>query len=92
MLSASDDGTARLWDPAVQPQLQLVRETVGPLEEAEYVGAGDRIVVAGPGRQALVLRPDDGRVVDSIVAKAPVTAVASSHGRGARSRSRPDAS
>ena len=78
VLTASDDGTARLWDVAVQPQLQLVRQTVGPLEEAEYVGAGDRIIAAGPGRQALVLRADDGRVVDSIVAKAPVTAVASS--------------
>jgi WD40 repeat protein len=78
VLTASDDGTARLWDVAVQPQLHLVRETVGPLEEAEYVGAGDRIVVAGPGRQALVLRVADGKVVDTIVAKAPVTAVASS--------------
>jgi WD40 repeat protein len=78
VLTASDDGTARLWDPAVQPQLELVRRTAGPLEEAEYVGPGDRIFVAGPGRQALVVRPEDGRVVGSIVAKAPVIAVASS--------------
>ena len=47
---------------------QLVRRTVGPLAEAEYVGSGDRILVAGPGRQALVLRPDGRAVVDSIVA------------------------
>jgi WD40 repeat protein len=78
VLTASDDGTARLWDPAVQPQLGLVRRTSGPLEEAEYIGAGDRILVAGPGRQALVLRAGDGRVLESIPARGPVLAVASS--------------
>jgi WD40 repeat protein len=78
VLTASHDGTVRLWDPAVQPQLQLIRRTAGPLEEAVYVGAGDRLLVAGPGRQAFVLRAQDGRVLESIPARGPVTAVASS--------------
>jgi WD40 repeat protein len=77
VLTASDDGTARLWDPEVQVPLELVRMARGPLKQAEYVGK-DRIVVAGPGRQALVLRAEDGRVVDSIAVTAPVAAVASS--------------
>jgi WD40 repeat protein len=76
-LTAGDDGTARLWDPAVQPQLQLVRRTSGPLDEAEYIGAGEQILVAGPGRQALVLHGEDGRVLESIRARGPVRAVAS---------------
>jgi WD40 repeat protein len=78
VLTVSDDGTARLWDPAAQTHLELVRRARGPLEEAEYVGEGGRILVAGPGRQALVLRAADGRVVESIPGKGPVTAVAAS--------------
>ena len=78
VLTASSDGTARLWDPAVQPQLELVRRTRGPLAEAEYVGNGKQILVAGPGRQALVLRAADGHVVDSIPGGGPVRAVAAS--------------
>jgi deazaflavin-dependent oxidoreductase (nitroreductase family) len=78
VLTVSDDGTARLWDPAAQTHLGLVRRARGPLEDAEYVGKGGRILVAGPGRQALVLRAADGRVVESIPARGPVTAVAAS--------------
>ena len=79
VLTASTDGTARLWDPAVQPQLELVRRTRGPLAEAEYVGCrrsrsslparADRRLSCGSRRPAR-RRRFDGR--------GPVRAVAAS--------------
>jgi WD40 repeat protein len=78
VLTTSTDGTARVWDPRTQPQLGVVVRTAGPVAEAEYVAPGALVVVAGPGRRARVVRASDGRLVRTIVARGPVSAVAAS--------------
>ena len=76
VLTASNDSTARIWDPAIQPQLDVVMRTRGPVSEAEYNASGARIVVAGPGRKVRVISAGDGRLVRSFAAPGPVHAVA----------------
>ena len=70
VLTASDDGTARLWDPAIQPQLELV------VPGAAATGRG-RVRVAGrpdhrrrPWLEGALLR-NDGRLLDEIDAGGP---------------------
>ena len=56
---ASDDGTARLWDPR-QPTLQVVARENGPILGASYAGQGC-IAMAGPGPGAGLIRASDGK-------------------------------
>ena len=52
-LSVSYDGTVRVWDPRKSESIRVFTGHNGGVRDAEYVGAGDRIVSAG----------DDGRVL-----------------------------
>ena len=78
VLTASEDGSARLWDPQTQPRLRTTLQEPGPLEGATYVGRGDLILVAGPGRQALLIRASDGKRARVLHAAAPVSAAVAS--------------
>jgi WD40 repeat protein len=78
VLTGSADGTARLWDPQNRPQLGPLTTESGPLLQATYIGAGGRILTAGPGREALLLQATDGHRVGRFRVPARVTAVAAS--------------
>ena len=78
VLTASDDGTTRIWDPAIQPKLGVLHRAGGPVVSAAYIGRGDAVLVAGPGSRARVIRTADGRVLRTIDANGPVSAVAAS--------------
>jgi WD40 repeat protein len=76
-LTASDDATARLWDPRTQPQLEVVARSRGPVAGATYAWA-DAIVIAGPGNRARIVSAADGRLLRSLFVAGPVRAVSSS--------------
>ena len=75
VLTASDDGTARLWDARPQPVLTLLAGFGAPVAKALYVPPGNRILVAGPGRRATLVRASDGTTVRTFSYRSPVTAV-----------------
>lgn len=78
VLTASNDSTARLWDPRTQPQLGVVARAGGPVSEAEYVGPGETIAVAGPGNRVRLVRASDGRTFRTFAVSRPVRAVGAS--------------
>src|SRR5206468_9862156 len=78
VLTASDDRTARVWDPATQPRMRLVLRSAGPVAGASFVGGSDLALVAGPGRRARVVRVSDGSVVRTFRTREPVTWAAAS--------------
>ena len=49
MVTASDDGTARVWDAATGEQLLELRGDGYPITDAGFDPAGRRIVTAGLG-------------------------------------------
>ena len=77
VLTASDDGSARLWDPQTQPRLQTVTKEPGPLLQVVAVKKG-LLLVAGPGSEARLLRAADGRLVRRYRVASKVVAVAAS--------------
>ena len=78
VLTGSADGTARLWDPQNEPQMDTLAQNSGPLLGASYINNGSRILTAGPGREALLLRATDGRRERSFHVAARVSAAAAS--------------
>jgi WD40 repeat protein len=77
VLTASDDDTARIWDPATQPRLRLLAREAGPVT-ASFVGRGDTVLVAGPGRHVALVRSTNGVTVRSFPAAGVVTGAAAS--------------
>ncbi len=79
VLTGSLDGTARLWDPR-QPSFSTLALEPGPLVGASFIGAG-RILVAGPGKSALVIRASDGSRIVRLKLPYDVTAAAAARNR-----------
>jgi WD40 repeat protein len=81
VLTASDDGTARIWDPDVKPRLHTLAKEKGPLRQLIYLGRG-RMLTAGPGDEALLLRASDGSLLRRFRVDGDVAAVgADAHGK-----------
>ena len=64
-MTASDDGTARVWDPRLEPELTPIVKASAPLQAARLSPDGSRIVVAGPGATATIRDAATGRVLRS---------------------------
>jgi WD40 repeat protein len=80
VVTASDDGTARIWDPGSQSDIRLLARA--PIPSALAVGADGRHVLVGDTAGfARVLRVTRGRVLQTVKAAKPVTAVAFGQGR-----------
>jgi WD40 repeat protein len=79
ILTGSADSTARLWDPQNKPHMNVLKRRLGRLLGASYIDSGSRILTAGPGREALLLRASDGHVLHSFRVRNNVKAVAASH-------------
>jgi WD40 repeat protein len=81
VLTASDDGSARLWDPQTQPHLRKVKKEPGALLRTFSLDHG-LLLVAGPGREVRLLRASDGHLVRVFrVAGKVVDAAVSKDGR-----------
>ena len=78
VLTASDDGTARLWDPrsAAAARGRLARAWAG--RWARRMPGPTRSSIAGPGRRVRLVRASDGRPMRTVGARGPVRAVAAS--------------
>ena len=74
-MTASDDGTARVWDPQLEPE--LVPLVAQPASIAGAYSDGDgHIVVLGPAGTSTVRSARTGHVVERLVLPATPTAVA----------------
>ena len=73
LVTGSDDGTARIWDPGVAPELQLVAR---PAQCCAAVVTGRDEILAAAGARAILYRA--GAAVARFRHGAPVTAIARS--------------
>ena len=75
ILTSSEDGTARLWESGTQPQLALVARQQ-PITAFALSNDGMRVVVGDAHGTVRVRAVDRARVLQSLRASGPVTAVA----------------
>ena len=61
VVTASDDGTVRVWDPGTGRQLALMRGHKGPVNSARFDARGARVISAGGDETARVWDASDGR-------------------------------
>ena len=76
LVSASDDGTLKVWDAANGKELLTLVGHAGPVKACSLSPDGTWIVSAGEDHTLRVWRLDDGRLVLTLPLIAPLTSVA----------------
>jgi WD40 repeat protein len=77
MVTASDDGTARIWDAASGGEIRLLRGHDGEVRSASFSSDGRRIVTASEDRTARIWDAASGGEIMRISLDAGISALES---------------